>query len=283
MPLRVLYIAEIVSKPGLFCFKAMLPELKKKYAPDLVMVNADSCTGGYGLGKNHAMQLRKIGAELITGGDHIYNKKDMVAGIDQLYHVLRPANYPAGNPGRGWKLHILSERKDIKVGVISMMGQPGFTRIHLNNPFTYLPELVKRIRAETPWIFLDFHSVTTAEKVAMGFHADGMVSAVFGSGLRSQTADCTILPGGTGVISDCGRTGSLLSVDGFLPEPEIQQFLCGVPQRSCDTWDGLEIQGCFAEFDDAGKTLVMEPFRLPCTVVPTEQQKGLEDKAGEDE
>jgi len=283
MALRILYIAEIISKPGLYCFKAKLPELKEKYKPDLVILNADSCTGGFGLGKNHAMQLRKIGADVITGGDQIYYKKDLVAGFDQMYHVLRPANYPSGNPGRGWKIQTLGGDKSKKVALISMMGQAGFSRIHLNNPFTYLPELVKRLKAETPWIIMDFHSVTTAEKQAMSFHADGLVSVVFGSGMRVMTADCEIMPGGTGVISDCGKTGSQFGVNGFDPQNEIEQFLNGVPQRSSDYWEGLEIQYCVADLDDSGKTTYMEAFRLPVERSQTPEAAEAGDESSEDE
>ncbi len=264
MGLRLLYIAEIVGKPGIFALKTMLPELKERFKPEVIIGNGDGVTNGFGIGKNHAMYLRKIGIDVISGGDQTYYKKDLVATFDQTWHVIRPANYPPGNPGRGWRVHQVADNKEKKLAVISLLGLSGFNRVHLSNPYTFLPEITKRVLAETPYVVLDFHSVTTAEKATMNYFADGKLSAVLGSGIKAQTADAEILPGGTAVISDCGRTGSILSVGGFDPTIEIDQFMLGVPQRSFESWEGLEVQGCFVELDDHGKAIKIEPFRLPC-------------------
>jgi metallophosphoesterase (TIGR00282 family) len=273
MPVRILFLGEIVSKPGIFCVKTNLPKLKEKYRPDLVVANGDGATGGYGLGKTHAIYLRKLGIDIITGGDQTYYKKDMVASFDQTFHVLRPANYPPGNPGRGWRTINVGDKK---VGVISLLGLAGFSRVHLSNPYTFLPEIVKRLRAETPYILLDFHSVTTAEKATMALHGDGLVSAMVGTGMRCLTADAEILAHGTAAITDAGRTGSLDSVIGFDPQTEIRQFMLAIPERSADCWNGLEIQGVVVDIGDDGKATAIEAFRHPVTDKPNKTEQDVD-------
>jgi len=275
MPLRVLFLGEIVSKPGIFCIKNNLQALRSKYKPDLVIANGDGATGGFGIGRTHAIYLRKLGIDILTGGDQTYFKKDMVAGMDQVYHMLRPANYPPGNPGRGWRTIMAGNSK---VGVISLMGQAGFTRTHLSNPFTFLPEIIKRLQAETPFIILDFHSVTTAEKMTMAMLADGKLSAVIGTGLRVLMAEAQVLPGGTAILLDAGRTGSSQSVIGFDPKPEIQKFMTSIPERSTDCWEKLEIQGCVIDIGDDGKATGIEAFRYPCADRPDFEPRDPEDQ-----
>lgn len=281
MGVRILYLAEIVGKPGIFCVKSELPKLKQEFQPTLTIANADGATGGYGLGKTHAIYLRKLGVDIITGGDQIYFKKDLVSGLDQLYHVLRPANFPAGNPGRGWRTITVN---GTKIAVVSLLGLSGFSRVHLSNPYTFLPEIVKRIQSETNYIFLDFHSVTTAEKAAMSLHADGLVSACIGSGIRAMCADAEVLPGGTAAISDAGRSGSIQSVNGLDPVIEIRQFINGVPERSMETWAGLELQGCIIDIGDDGKALSITTFRRAVADKPTDPRNGEDlesEEAGE--
>jgi 2',3'-cyclic-nucleotide 2'-phosphodiesterase len=273
MGVRILYLGEIVGKPGIFCVKSELPKLKQEFQPTLTIANADGATGGYGIGKTHAIYLRKLGVDIITGGDQIYFKKDLVAGLDQLYHVLRPANFPAGNPGRGWRTITVDGSK---IAVVSLLGLSGFSRVHLSNPYTFLPEIVKRIQAETKYIVLDFHSVTTAEKAAMSLHADGQVSACIGSGMRVLSADAEVLPGGTATISDSGRSGSIQSVNGLDPAIEIRQFMSGVPERSMETWAGLELQGCVIDIGDDGKAVSITTFRRTVADKPSDSKNADE-------
>ena len=275
MPVRILFIGEIVSKPGIFCIKTNLAKLREKYKPSLIVANGDGSTGGFGLGKTHAMYLRKLGVDIITGGDQIYYKKDMVANFDQTYHVLRPANYPPGNPVRGWRTIMVG---DNKIGIISLLGLAGFSRVHLSNPYTFLPEIVKRLRAETPYILLDFHSVTTAEKATMFLHGDGSLSAIIGTGMRTLTADAEILPGGTAMLTDAGRTGSIDSVIGYDPKGEILQFMTAIPEKSSDCWNGLEIQGAVIDIGDDGKATAIEIFRHPVTEVPDQTNRQERDE-----
>lgn len=260
MGVRILYIGEIVGKAGVFCVKQALGDLKNQHRIDFVIANGEGTTGGFGLGKNHSIYLHKLGIDVITGGEKIYFKKDMVPHIAKAPYILRPANYPPGNPGRGWRVY---QAGDKKIGVICLLGQASFNRVHLSNPFTFLPELVSRIREETPIIILDFHAATTAEKYSMFHHADGTVSAVIGSHSKVLTADEHIKPKGTAVICDTGRTGSFMSVGGLEPKIEIDKFLTQVPARSGEYWEDLELQGVILEINEKGTAEHIERLRFP--------------------
>jgi metallophosphoesterase (TIGR00282 family) len=241
--------------------KQALPILKQTEKPDLIIGNGDGTTGSFGLGRQHAGYLRKMGIELLTGGDCIFYKKDLVEGIDTIPYVIRPANLPPESPGRGWRyVQVGNER----VAVVSMLGRVGFGRIHSENPFTALPVLVDRLHQETPYIIVDFHSGATAEKQAFFFHADGKVSAVIGSHGRVQTSDETILPLGCGVITDAGRTGSLNSVGGTDAAIKIKEYLTRVPDWSRDAWAKPALQGVVLDLDKSGKTTAIRRISIEC-------------------
>ncbi len=261
-------MGEIVGKAGVFCVKSMLNDLRSEKKIDFVIANGEGTTGGFGLGKNHSIYLHKLGIDCITGGEKLYFKRDMVSHIRKAPYILRPANYPPGNPGRGYRIFDVGE---YKIGVISMLGQSGFQRVHLSNPFGYLPQIVERIKEETPIIILDFHAATTAEKYSMFYHADGMVSAVAGTHNKALSADEAILPRKTGIICDTGRTGSIDSVGGLESGIEIQQFISQIPERSQETWEGLEMQGVIFEITPDGKTSSVERIRIPCTEEPLDR------------
>jgi len=255
--INVLFTGEVVGKAGVFCLKQLLPELKEK--ADIVIVNGDGVTGGYGIGKNHSVYLRKLGADVITSGECIYYKKDMVPHIQKAPYIIRAANYPPGNPGRGWKV---IEHEKGKVAVINMLGQAGFNRIHPNNPFTYVKEIIKRLSEETNMILIDFHAATTAEKHIMFHHVAGHVSAVIGTHARAITADAKIMEEGTAVITDAGKVGSLHSVAGLEPSIEINKLKTQIPERSKAGWNGTEFQGVFLSIDEkTGKATHIEHIR----------------------
>lgn len=258
--MRILYVGEIVGKAGVFTVKKLLGALRREFGADFVIGNADSATGGAGLGRQHAVWLRKLGLEVITLGECSYYKRDIVEHLPQASYLLRPANYPHGNPGRGWRVY---QTPKGPVAVVSLLGQAGFPRVHLANPFHAIADIAKRAREETPRIVLDFHAATTAEKETMAYHVDGLVSAMIGSHGKTLTADARILKGGTAAITDAGRTGSLLSVGGQDPETRVREYLTGIPAWAKDGTAGLELQGCLFELDEAGRALSMESFRRP--------------------
>ncbi len=263
MGLKILYIGEITGKAGVYCIKKLLPDLKKELEAAFTIAACEGTTGGFGIGKTHSVYLRKLGIDVLTAGEKVFYKKDMVEHIPKAPYILRPANYPPGVPGRGWKVY---QAGDAKIGVITLLGNSGFSRTHLSNPFSYMPELAEKISRETNIIILDFHAATTAEKKAMQFHADGKLTAVIGSHTKVITADAQILPGGTAVITDAGRTGSQNSVGGLDPEIEIRKFLTQIPERSRDCWENLELQGVLVEADpETGKAVSIETVRKKCT------------------
>jgi calcineurin-like phosphoesterase len=205
----------------------------------------------------------------------VYYKKDMVPHINAAPYILRPANYPHGNPGRGWKVYTAGDKK---IAVICLLGQSGFSRTHLSNPYSFLPEIVSRLKEETRTIILDYHAASTAEKYSMFYVADGLVSAVAGTHGRVLTADAQVFPRGTAVICGCGRTGSRDSVGGLDREVEIRKFLTQIPERSRDAWDGLELQGVIFDINDDGRAEGIETLRWPVTEAPHERDRqGNED------
>jgi len=284
-----------------YCVKSVLSRLRKEQQVDFVIANGDGATGGFGIGKNHSIYLRKLGIDVITGGDQTFFKKDIAEHIDKAYYMLRPANMPPEMPGRGWRHYTVTPPNDptgtespvaqpdgapasetdagtepvspeVKIAVVSLLGQSGFDRIHGGNPFTYLGNVLERIAKDARVVIVDFHATTTAEKYTMFHFLDGKVTAVVGSGQRVQTADAQVMPSGTAVICDAGRTGSIDSVNGLLPEPEIKKYLTRIPIRSEETWDALELQGVMIEIDSAaGFVTGFRPVRETCPPPPEEE------------
>jgi 2',3'-cyclic-nucleotide 2'-phosphodiesterase len=268
MSLTILALGEIVGRPGIYAAKNGIKAIKAEKNIDFIIACGEGATGGFGIGKNHSLALKKMGIDVITTGEKTYYKKDMVEHIKHAHFILRPANYPPGNPGRGWRIYDVGDKK---IGVITLLGQAGFQRIHLSNPFTFLPSIVEKIREVTPYIILQFHASTTAEKNSMFFHADGTLSAVIGTHAKAITADARVFPRGTAVITDNGRCGSMNSVGGLDPEVEIRKFITQVPERSADCWDALELQGALFELGDDGKAISIEAIRIP--IATPEQEK----------
>lgn len=271
--MRILYVGEIVGKAGVFTVKKLLAQAKRETGADFVIGNADSATGGAGLGRQHAVYLHKLGLDCMTLGECCYYKRDIVEHLGKAPYLIRPANYPYGNPGRGWRVYSTPKGR---IAVVELLGQAGFSRVHLANPFQAILDLSKKLREDAKTVVLDFHAATTAEKEAMARHADGLVTAVIGSHGKTITADARILPGGTAAITDAGRTGSLLSVGGQDAETRIGEFLSGIPAWAKDGQAGLELQGCVLDADDSGRATTIRHIRIPCGEV-------LDDRTGNGE
>ena len=262
MGVKVLFIGEIVGKSGVFCVKKLLPSLKEEHGIEFVIAASEGATGGFGIGKTHSIYLRKLGIDVLTSGEKIFFKKDIVEHLPKAPWHLRPVNYPFGCPGRGWRIYPCGDKK---ITVINILGNSGFNRTHLNNPFLMLPDLVNKAKAETPIVIVDFHASTTAEKKTMFYMMDGKVGAVIGTHTKALSADSHILPGGTAVICDSGRTGSLNSVGGLEPEIEIRKYMTQLPERSKECWENLELQGVVLDIDPvSGKALSIESIRKSC-------------------
>ena len=260
--MKILYIAELVGKAGVFAFKKTSIDLKKLYNYDFMIVCADGATGGSGLGRSHAAYIHKLGADVITLGECCFYKKDLTENIDKTRYILRPENLNPETPGIG--SHVYKTGSE-KIAVAVLLGQNGFTRVHANSPITALPSLLERLKKQTPYVIVDFHAQASAEKKTLFYAADGLCSAVIGSHTRVQTADETIMSGGTAVISDAGRTGSRESVGGCEIKSRIQEYLTGIPDWTRDAWDSPELQGVYLELGKDGKALSIERVRVPVT------------------
>jgi calcineurin-like phosphoesterase len=215
------------------------------------------------------MYIHKLGADVLTTGDCCFYKKDLTGNLDKIPFVLRPANLTEGAPGAGFRCYNSGGKK---IAVISMLGQFGFSRIHAENPLSFLDRLLKKLYKETPVIILDFHAVTSAEKRVLFAVADGRVSAVIGSHTRVQTADQELFPGGTAVITDAGRSGSFYSVGGAEIQSRIKEYMSGIPDWTKDAWDFCEFQGVLIDAGNDGRALSIERIRIPVQV-PAEAER----------
>ena len=258
--MKIFYVAELVGKAGIFSLKKAITELKDRYQWDFLIVCADGTTGGNGLGRSHAAYIHKLGADAITLGECCFYKKDLTENIEKMPFVLRPENLNHEAPGIGSRVFKTGGEK---VAVAVLLGQNGFVRIHANSPFTAVQALLERLKKQTPYVVLDFHAQASAEKKTLFYAADGRCSAVIGSHTRVQTADETILGGGTAVISDAGRTGSQQSVGGCETASRIKEYLTGIPDWTKEAWDALELQGVYLELDRKGRALSIERVRAP--------------------
>lgn len=259
--MNVVYIGEIVGKTGVFALKSVLPEIRRTYSPDFIIADADSATGGAGLGVQHAVYLRKLGVDCLCVGECAYYKIDMTEFFPRAGWVLRPANLPYENPGRGYKVFQAAAGK---LAVVTILGQAGFPRIHADNPFLAISQIVERLKRDTDNIVVDFHAATTAEKITMATYMDGKVSAIIGSHCKALTADARVSEKGTANITDSGRTGSLLSVGGMDPDAKVREFMTAVRSFNGDGTLGLEVQGCAVQIGAEGRAESMEAFRIPC-------------------
>ncbi|MDR0623545.1 MAG: YmdB family metallophosphoesterase [Treponema sp.] len=278
--MKILYVAELVGKAGVYAFKKGLPALKKRYAWDFLILNANGATGGNGLGRSHAAYLRKLGADVITTGECCFYKKDLTENIEKIPYVLRPENLNPEAPGHGSRIYKTAGKK---VAVAVLLGQSGFGKLHGNNPYSILPALLERLRQETPYVIIDFHAKATAEKKTLFLAAAGRCSAVIGSHSRVQTADEAVLPGGTAVITDAGRTGSFQSVGGCDVNSRIQEYLTGIPEWTKDAGSQPELQGVLIDINESGKALSIERIReaVPDMPIQTTRESAAGDSNGE--
>jgi metallophosphoesterase (TIGR00282 family) len=273
--MKIFYTAELVGKAGIYAFKKAIPELKSKYPYDFLIVCADGATGGNGCGRNHAAYIHKLGANVITLGECCFYKKDLTENIEKIPYVLRPENLNDEAPGFGARIFKAGNEK---IAVAVLLGQNGFSRLHSGSPFSALPSLLERMGQETPYIVIDFHAQASAEKKTLFYAADGRCSAVIGSHTRVMTADETVMPGGTAIISDAGRTGSTESVGGCDTASRIQEYLSGIPEWTKDAWEAPELQGVFIDIGKDGKALFIERVRIP--VPPAPKAEKTDDEGG---
>ena len=225
--LRVLMIGDAIGKPGRQTLERELPGLRQERGVDFVTANGENVAGGMGLTLSTAGALFASGVDVITSGNHIWDKRELIPELDGEPRILRPLNY-GGVPGHGWGIFHAADGTEL--AVINAQGRS--TMIPIENPFTEMDELLDGgADALPPVRLVDFHCELTSEKTAFGLHLDGRVSAVVGTHTHVPTADHRVLARGTAYVSDLGMTGPLDSVIGFEPESVIPRFLTGLPTR----------------------------------------------------
>lgn len=225
-PFRIIALGDVVGRPGRTALKQKLPGLRQELHADMVIVNGENAAGGAGIDISCAEEIFGSGADVITLGDHTFQKREIKEYLkDNAHRIIRPANYSPGAPGEGYTIRNIG---DVKVGVMNLMGRV-FMNLLLDCPFQKADELLAGPLGECTIILCDMHCEATSEKIAMGRYLDTRVSGVFGTHTHVQTADEQVLPGGTGYISDLGMSGALSGVIGMDHKVALNRFLTGMP------------------------------------------------------
>ena len=255
--MKLLFIGDIVGRPGRHAVKELLPKLREQHTLDFIIANGENSAGGSGITPATAGEIFSAGVDVITSGDHLWDQKEVQELLANEKRFLRPLNYPPDAPGRGSNVFEI-KNSNFKIAVLNAQGRT-FMQPQLENPFRLAGEEIKRLREQTKIIFVDFHAEATSEKIAFARFLDGQVSAVIGTHTHVQTADEQIFPGGTAYLSDAGFTGPHESVLGREIEPVIQRFLTAMPQRFEVAKDRVLLHGTVIEIDGAsGKAIKIQ-------------------------
>jgi len=244
--MNILFIGDIVGRPGREAVRKGLRGIVERHGVDFVIANGENAAAGFGITKDVGEALFEMGIDVMTSGNHIWDKKEVLDYIALEPRLLRPANYPAGVPGRG--SYVAHSGDGRAVGVINVMGRVFMTAI--DDPFAVVLREIEAIRHKTRLIIVDFHAEATSEKVAMGWHLDGKVTLVVGTHTHVQTADERILPQGTGYLTDAGMTGPHDSIIGMEREPSLTRFLTGLPSKFEPATGNPRLNGIVVSADD---------------------------------
>ncbi|TMK71285.1 MAG: TIGR00282 family metallophosphoesterase [Actinobacteria bacterium] len=256
--MRIIFVGDIVGRPGRAGLANVMPELRERHAPDLVIANGENTAGGLGITEKTATELFDMGVDVITTGNHVYRHKDAYEFLDRADRVIRPANYMAGNPGRG---HTIVTVGDRRVAVINLSGTVQLRAAR--SPFPEADAIVDRVTRDADVIVVDFHAEVTSEKVAMGWHLDGRVAAVLGTHTHVPTADARVLPGGTAFISDVGMTGSRAGVIGVRREQALESFRTQMPVKFDTADEDVWVNAVIVTTRDDGLAESIEQVLLP--------------------
>jgi len=257
--MKVLFIGDVVGGPGRRGLAAAMPGLRERHSPDLTIVNGENSAGGMGITEKTARALFDAGCGVITTGNHVYRHREAYDFLDRAERVIRPANYPHANPGKGF---VVVEAGGMRVGVINLSGAVGLRVARL--PFQEADALLERIEADC--FVVDFHAEVSSEKVAIGWHLDGRVAAVFGTHTHVPTADARVLPGGTAFISDVGMTGSRTSVLGVKPELVLKAMTTQMPVKFETAVDDVWVMGAVVEVNSEGLADSIQQVMVPAPV-----------------
>lgn len=235
-----------------------LPRLRERLGPDVVIANGENTAGGVGITERTAKELFSLGVDVITTGNHVYRHREVYRYLDENDHVIRPANYPAANPGRG---HIVIEAAGSRLAIINLSGAVMLKVAR--SPFVEVDAILDRLAGEADAVFVDFHAEVTSEKIAMGWHLDGRVGAVVGTHTHVPTADARILPGGTAFISDVGMTGSRNGILGARRDQVLESLVTQMPVRFEGAEGDVWINAVCVEIGDDGLATGIEHVLEP--------------------
>ena len=244
--MRILFIGDIVGKSGRQVLTQSLGSLKTQHQPDLIIVNCENAAAGFGVTPKIVDQLFELGCDVLTSGNHIWDRKEIIDFIDTEPRLIRPVNFPQGTPGNG--VVVTTTNDGVRVAVINLMGQV-FMSTQLACPFRKMDELLVNLNQQADVVFVDFHAEASSEKQAFAHHLDGRVSAIVGTHTHVPTADERVLPNGTAYISDVGMTGCYDSVIGMNADYSLKRFLSKLPQRLEVASGPAQLRGVLIEVD----------------------------------
>lgn len=254
----MLFVADVVGKPGRAGLARAMPDLRARYAPDLAVVNGENSAGGLGITERTAKDLFAMGFDVITLGNHAYRRREVYDYLNHAERVIRPANFMTGSPGRG---HVIVEADGMRVCVINLIGMLNLQAAR--SPFAEADSLLERLSGQADAFVIDFHAEVTSEKVGMGWHLDGRAAAVIGTHTHVPTADARVLPKGTAYISDAGMTGSRASVLGVRWEQALEGFRTQMPQKFETAEDDLWVNAVVVDVNERGLADSIEPVLMP--------------------
>jgi hypothetical protein len=259
---NILFCGDVMGRPGREAVRQHVPGLRRELALDLVVVNAENAAHGNGLTERLCGEFYECGVDVLTTGNHVWDQRELIGYIERDPCVLRPANFPTGTPGAGWRLHPLADGREALV--VNLMGRLFMDA--LDDPFARLAAILadQPLGERADAILVDIHAEASSEKMAIGHFADGRVSAVFGSHSHIPTADAQIFPGGTAYQTDAGMCGDYDSVIGLQKGPAVRRFVTKMPGERAQVAEGeATLCGIFVETDDAsGLARRVEPVRI---------------------
>jgi hypothetical protein len=244
--MKILFIGDIIGRPGRQAVGKLLPGLLQEQRIDFVIANGENAAAGFGLTPAVLDYLFALGVDVVTSGNHLWDKKDILARLRQEKRLLRPANYPPEVPGNSSA--VCQDKQGRKVGVFNLLGRVFMPAVDC--PFRTADQVIAELKKETDIIIVDMHAEATSEKIALGWYLDGRVSAVIGTHTHVMTADERILPQGTAYITDAGMTGGFDSVIGMEKEPIIEKFLTQLPAKFEVAEGDVRFNGVVLEVDD---------------------------------
>jgi len=257
--MNILMIGDIFGESGRAALRKLLPALKQEHSVDFTVVNVENAASGFGVTPQQCREFLDQGADVLTSGNHIWDKKEIIEFITKENLLLRPANFPAGTPGVG---HVTVKAGPHRIAVLNLMGRVFMNPIDC--PFRKADEVLPELRRETPIVLVDMHAEATSESVAMGWYLDGRVSAVVGTHRHVQTADERVLPGGTAYITDLGMTGPTDGIIGVDRDLILQRFLHQMPIRFEPAKGPAALHGVVITVDpDTGRATEIRRLRVP--------------------